>query len=67
MSTWSDEETDDPTHADRRNFYKVEKWSKDDQRIERMLWAANSLDKAQERSSTQKSSIGRANFYVQTS
>jgi hypothetical protein len=21
---WSDEETDDPTHADRRNFYKVE-------------------------------------------
>jgi hypothetical protein len=23
MSNWSDEETDDPTHADRRNFYKV--------------------------------------------
>jgi hypothetical protein len=26
---WSHEETDDPLHADRRNFYKVEKWSRD--------------------------------------
>jgi hypothetical protein len=26
---WSPEETDDPLHADRRNFYKVEKWSRD--------------------------------------
>jgi hypothetical protein len=28
MSNLSDKETDDPTHADRRNFYKVElkKW-----------------------------------------
>jgi hypothetical protein len=24
---WSHEETDDPLHADRRNFYKVKKWS----------------------------------------
>jgi hypothetical protein len=23
---WSTEETDDPLYADRRNFYKVEKW-----------------------------------------
>jgi hypothetical protein len=29
MSNWSDEETDDPTHADRRNFYKIEQWSRD--------------------------------------
>ena len=27
---------------------QFEKWSKDDQRIERMLWAGNSLDKARE-------------------
>ena len=26
-SDWPHEETDDPHHADRRNFYKVEKWS----------------------------------------
>jgi hypothetical protein len=26
-STWSAEETDDPLNADRRNFYKVEKFS----------------------------------------
>jgi hypothetical protein len=25
---WSHEETDDPRYADRRNFYKVEKWSR---------------------------------------
>jgi len=30
---WSHEETDDPLYADRRNFYKVEKWSRDGQRI----------------------------------
>ena len=33
MSDWSDEETDDPTHADRRNFYKVEQWSRDGQHV----------------------------------
>jgi hypothetical protein len=44
---WSAEETDDPLYADRRNFYKVEKWSKDGQRIEELLFAGNSLEKAQ--------------------
>jgi hypothetical protein len=34
MSDWSDEETDDPVYADRRNFYKVEKWSRDWLRVE---------------------------------
>ena len=33
---WSHEKTDDPLHADRRNFYKVEKWSRDGQRVEEM-------------------------------
>ena len=46
MSDWSDEETDDPTHADRRNFYKVEKWSHDGQRVVDMLFAGSNLDKA---------------------
>jgi hypothetical protein len=44
---WSHEETDDPGFADRRNFYKVEKWSRDGQRIEELLFAGNSLAKAQ--------------------
>jgi hypothetical protein len=30
---WPADETDDPLYADRRNFYKVEKWSKDGQRM----------------------------------
>jgi hypothetical protein len=40
------EETDDPLVADRRNFFKVELWTKDGRHIERLLFAGNSLDKA---------------------
>jgi hypothetical protein len=46
MSDWSGEETDDPLHADRRNFYKVEVWSRDWLRVELMLYAGNSLGRA---------------------
>jgi hypothetical protein len=46
VSDWSYEETDNPLVADHRNFYKVEKWTKDGQRVERMLFADNSLDRA---------------------
>jgi hypothetical protein len=44
----SDEETDEPLIADHRNYYKVEKWTKDGDRIERMLYAGNNLDKARD-------------------
>ena len=40
------EETDDPLLADRRDFFKVELWTRDGLRIERLLLAGNSLDKA---------------------
>ncbi len=46
MNDWSDEKTDDPLCADRRNFYKVEKWSRDGLWVELMLYAGNNLDKA---------------------
>jgi hypothetical protein len=39
-----DETTDDPVIADKRNFYKVELWTRDDQ-IERMLFAGTSLER----------------------
>jgi hypothetical protein len=45
MSDWSDEETDDPVHADRRNFY-IEQWSRDWQRVLDLVFAGSSLDKA---------------------
>jgi hypothetical protein len=48
MSNWSDEETDEPLLADHRNYYKVEKWTKDDTKVERMLYAGSNLDKARE-------------------
>ena len=43
---WSDQETDNPLRADKRNFYKLEKWTKDGAKIDRMLYAGNNLDKA---------------------
>jgi hypothetical protein len=38
-NNWSHEETDDPIRADRRNYYKVEKWSRDGQGVEELLFA----------------------------
>ena len=40
------EETDDSLAADRRNFFKVELWTRDGLHVERLLFAGNSLDKA---------------------
>jgi hypothetical protein len=40
------EKTDDPLVADRRNFFKVELWTRDGQHVERLLFAGNNLDKA---------------------
>jgi hypothetical protein len=37
VNRWSDEETDEPLLADHRNFYKVEKWTKDGAGVERNL------------------------------
>ena len=43
---WSNEETENPLLADDRNSYKVEKWSKDGTKVDRMLYAGNNLEKA---------------------
>jgi hypothetical protein len=59
MMNSSDEETDDPHYADRRNFYKVEKWSRDGLRVELVLYAGSSLDK-RAASSIRRPSTGRA-------
>jgi hypothetical protein len=48
MSKGSDEETDEPLIANDRNYYKVEKWTKDGSKVERMLYAGSNLDKARE-------------------
>jgi hypothetical protein len=37
------EETDSRTYADGRNFYKVEKWTRDGTKIDSLLYAGNSL------------------------
>jgi hypothetical protein len=46
VTNWSDEETNEPLIADHRNFYKVEKWSHDGQRVTELLFAGSNLDKA---------------------
>jgi hypothetical protein len=45
---WSDEETQDPLVADARNFYKVEKWTRDGTKVDSLLYAGNNLDKARD-------------------
>jgi hypothetical protein len=44
----SAEETDDPPYADDQNYYKVEKWTKDGTKVDRMLYACNNLAKARD-------------------
>ena len=45
---WAIEKTDNPLYADDRDFYKVEKWMCDGMKVDRMLYAGNSLGRAQE-------------------
>ena len=45
---WSEEETDNPLVADHRNFYKVENWTKDGGKVDRLIYAGNNLEKARE-------------------
>jgi hypothetical protein len=40
------EETDSPTYADDRNFYKVEKWTRDGTKVDSLLCAGSSLGRA---------------------
>jgi hypothetical protein len=47
MSNWSDEETDNALRADDRNYYKVEKWTRDGVKVDRLLYAGNNLGRAQ--------------------
>ena len=48
MNDGPDEETNDPLIADHRNFDKAQKWTKDDSKVDRMLYAGSRLDKARE-------------------
>jgi hypothetical protein len=45
---WSDEETQEPLVADVRNFYKVQKWTRDGIKVDSLLYAGNNLDKARD-------------------
>jgi hypothetical protein len=46
VTDWSDEETDNLLYADERDFYKVEKWTRDGTKVDSLLYAGNNLDKA---------------------
>jgi hypothetical protein len=40
------EETDSPSYADDRNFYKVEKWTRDWTKVDSLFYAGYSLGRA---------------------
>jgi hypothetical protein len=40
------EVTDSAIYADDRNFYKVEKWTRDGSKVDKLLYAGNSLESA---------------------
>jgi len=46
LSEFGYRETSDPDEADRRNFYKVEKWDAAESHIEALLHASNDLTRA---------------------
>jgi hypothetical protein len=46
MNDWPLEETDNPLYADDRNFYKVEKWTRDGSKIDTLLYAGTNLEGA---------------------
>ena len=48
LNDWSGEETGDPLYADDRNFYKVSNGRADGMAVERLLYAGNSLAKAED-------------------
>src|SRR5262245_44894520 len=45
MADLADEETDNSSYADDRPFYKLEKWTKDGAKVDRLLCAGNDLDR----------------------
>jgi hypothetical protein len=45
---WSDEETDNPRLADEYNFYKVEKWTEDGSKVNRLLYAGDNVERARQ-------------------
>ena len=48
LSEFGYRETEDPDEADRRRYYKVEKWDADELHVEALLRASNDLSRARE-------------------
>jgi len=57
---WSDEETDNPLYADGRNFYKVEKWTRDGMKVDRVLYAGSNLGMGRQYSPTPSNTVRRS-------
>ena len=64
MNDRSDEEADNLPPADDRNFYKVEKGSKDGTKVERMLYAGSNLRQGHQASATDQANDQAKNTRV---
>jgi hypothetical protein len=62
LSEFGYRETDDADEADRRNFYKVEKWDAAKQRVEALHHASNDLSRAREVFATEKKRRPRGRY-----
>jgi hypothetical protein len=60
LSEFGYRETDDPDEADRRRYYKVEKWDAGEQHVVALLHASNDLTRARLAFRAQVKSRGRA-------
>jgi hypothetical protein len=56
--------TDDPDDADRRRFYKVEKWDAAELHVEALLHASNDLRRAQAVFATEKKRRPRGRYLL---
>src|ERR1700722_2000389 len=60
LSEFGYRETDDPIEVDRRGFYKVERWDKDELHVVEMEHASNDLGRARNQYLRARRSAGRA-------
>jgi hypothetical protein len=62
LSEFGYRETDDPDDADRRRFYKVEKWDAAELHVVELLHASNDLSRAREIFAAEKTRRPRGRY-----
>jgi hypothetical protein len=64
LSEFGYRETDDPEEADRRRYYKVERWDSTEQHLLQFLHASNDLSRAREVFAAEKKRRPRGRYLL---